>query len=117
MSDALTPQNLKLMPTAATGSPPLELDQIQGDVLIGLQKFIERFIFFEIRDAKAFKVVLRRSIADRITTTRTVQLREFQLRDYKNHGNMDPVPNVGVNVAFTNDGVQKLTPGANLNEP
>ena len=56
MADALTPQNVLAAPVAAApGVPALELDQIQGDVLIGLQKFFERFLFFEIKDVAGFK--------------------------------------------------------------
>lgn len=117
MSSLLTPQNVKAAPEATPGSPPLDLDQIQGDVLIGLQKLFERFTFFEIKDIRAFKPALRNRIAHRITTARTVHLREFQLRDHKSQGNKAPLPNVGVNLAFTNDGMRKLVPGANLNDP
>jgi hypothetical protein len=43
MSNALTPQNL-----TANTVPIIDLDQIQGDVLIGLQKLAEQFLFFQI---------------------------------------------------------------------
>jgi len=117
MSNELTPQNIKEAPVTVAGGPALELDEIQGDVLIGLQKLFERFVFFEIKDAKTFKATLRRKVAHRITTSRTVQLREFQLRDHKNQGNKTVLPNVGLNVGFTNSGILKLVPGANLNDP
>jgi DyP dimeric alpha+beta barrel domain len=73
--------------------------------------------FLEIKDAKTFKAALRRKVAHRITTSRTVQLREFQLRDHKNQGNKTVLPNGGLNVGFTNSGVLKLVPGANLSDP
>jgi Dyp-type peroxidase family len=108
MSNALTPQNLT---TSAVSS--IEIDQIQGDVLIGLQKFSERFLFFEIKDAAGFKKVLRRKVASKITTTRTVQEREFHLRDYKDQGHTTPLPNIGVNLGFAASGIGKLMPGTN----
>jgi Dyp-type peroxidase family len=118
VSDELTPQNLKdAAAPAAPGAPALELDQIQGDVLIGLQKKVERFVFFQIADVAGFKAQLRRRIARRITTTRTVQLREFRLRDYKHRGKADLLPLVGVNLGFTRDGIGLLVPGADLGDP
>lgn len=114
MSDLFTPQQFATAPAPTPGA--LELDEIQGDVLIGLQKFVERFIFFEISDAAGFKKFLRHEIIKRITTTRDVQTREFQLRDLKNHGKSDPIPNIGVNVAFTITGLSKLVLDPNLGD-
>lgn len=108
MSNQLTPQNLT---TAAVSD--LQVDQIQGDVLIGLQKFAEQFLFFEIKDVAGFKALLRKQVAQRITTTRTVVEREFHLRDHKNQGNTTPLPNIGVNLSFTASGIGKLIPATN----
>lgn len=90
MANPLTPQNL-----TTSAIPDIELDQIQGDVLIGLQKFAEQFLFFQIKDVAGFKALLRRKIAPRITTTRTVQEREFHLRDHKTQGRTNLLPNIG----------------------
>jgi Dyp-type peroxidase family len=109
MTKELTPQRLQ-----GTPAPTLELGEIQGDLLLGLQKLFERFIFFQIKDVKAFKAALGKKLAPRITTTRTVHLREFQLRDHKDQGNQDPLPNVGLNLGFTNSGITKLLSGADL---
>src|SRR5208283_466469 len=108
MSNELTPQNL-----TTSVVPNIDVDQIQGDVLIGLQKFAEHFLFFQIRDVPGFKALLRKKIAHQITTTRTVQEREFHLRDHKNQGNTTPLPNIGVNLAFTASGIGKLIPATN----
>jgi len=108
MTNALTPQNL-----TANTVPNIDLDQIQGDVLIGLQKLAEQFLFFQIKDVAGFKTMLRKQIAHRITTTRTVQEREFHLRDHKDQGNTTPLPNIGVNLAFTAGGIGKLMPATN----
>ena len=45
--------------------PALDLDDIQGDVLIGLQKDAELFLFFRIADLARFKAGLRRQIVPR----------------------------------------------------
>jgi Dyp-type peroxidase family len=115
MTDDLTPQQLLETPVAQPGAPILQLEEIQGDILIGLQKNFERFLFFQIADAPGFKSVLRSTLTHRITTTRDVQLREFQLRDHKNHGNKNPLPNIGVNISLTASGLQKLVAGVNTN--
>jgi Dyp-type peroxidase family len=108
MSNALTPQNL-----TAGALSNIDLDQVQGDVLIGLQKLAEQFLFFQIKDVPTFKALLRKKIAHRITTTRTVEEREFHLRDHKNQGNKTLLPNIGVNLALTASGIGKLLPVTN----
>jgi Dyp-type peroxidase family len=112
MSIPTTPQQLLSAPVSVA----LDLHNIQGDVLIGLQKKYERFVFFKIAEVAAFKSALRKQIAHRITSTLTVKAREYQLRDYKTNGEKDPLPLVGLNLGFTNAGIQKLVPGVNLED-
>ena len=117
MSFDTTPQRLQPAPASVPGLAELELDEIQGDVLIGLQKNYERFVFFNIARVADFKSLLRKKITNRITTTSTVHAREHQLRDYKTSGGKDPLPLVGLNLALTNTGIAKLVPGVNLGDP
>jgi Dyp-type peroxidase family len=117
MSGEFTPQSFRAAPVATPGTLTLEIDEIQGDVLIGLQKCCECFVFFEIADVVEFKKELRQRVVQHITTTRDVQTREFQLRDLKNHGQKDPIPNVGLNLAFTSTGLQKLVPNTDFGDP
>jgi hypothetical protein len=117
MSSETTPLRLQTAPVPVPGSQALDLDEIQGDVLIGLQKNFEQFIFFEIKDAKAFKLALRQRIAPRITTTRTVHQRELELQEHKKHGDHSLLHLVGLNLGFTNNGILKLVPGADLKDP
>jgi len=117
MSEALTPQQLQKAPGTQPGDPKLDLDQIQGDVLIGLQKFFERFVFFAIQDAPAFKAALRQDLAKRITTTREVHQREFDLNALKIQGKRDRLPLIGLNLGFTAEGIGLLVPGADLGDP
>ncbi|MBV8330380.1 MAG: hypothetical protein JOZ61_07930, partial [Verrucomicrobia bacterium] len=98
MSEPTTPQQLLAAPVSTPDSPALDLHEIQGDVLIGLQKNFERFIFFKIAEVAEFKSALRRRIAHRVTTSLTVKAREFQLRDHKTSGGKDPLPLVGLNL-------------------
>ena len=48
--------------------PSLELGDIQGDVLIGLQKNAEYFIFFKIVNTGSFKGLMKQHVRWRITT-------------------------------------------------
>jgi Dyp-type peroxidase family len=116
MPNELTPQRLLAVPGSRPGSPSLDLDEIQGDILIGLQKFFERFVFFEIKDVKAFKSAFRDHVISRITTTRVVHKREFELNKLKSEGKRELLPLVGFNVAFTKDGLNKLTPNVDLKD-
>ncbi len=99
-------------------TPPqdLELEQIQGDILIGLQKFFECFLFFEIKNAGAFKTIVRQKIIHRITTTQVVRLREFELREIKTQGKKEKTPAVGLNIGFTGAGLKKLVPVDDLGD-
>lgn len=116
MSNPLTTPQVSAGLSSAPGSPALNLDEIQGNVLLGLQKFFERFLFFEIADVSAFKAALGIQLASRVTSTTTVQAREAQLQSLANQGSADVLPNVGLNLGFTQSGIQKLVPGANLND-
>jgi hypothetical protein len=56
--------------------PILDLGDIQGDVLEGLQKNSENFIFFKIQDPTNFKRDLKANVIPRITTAAVVHERE-----------------------------------------
>ncbi len=104
MANETTPQQLD----AVTPPQTLELTEIQGDILLGLQKFVECFVFFEIKDTADFKSALHHKILRRITTSQVVRLREFELRDLKAQGKKERIPLVGLNIGFTNTGMKKL---------
>ncbi len=84
--------------------PVLDLHEIQGDVLIGLQKNVENFIFFKIVDVAAFKTAMMQRVIGQITTTQQVRDRDQQNRQHPGHGERWP----GLNVSFTKDGLTKL---------
>jgi Dyp-type peroxidase family len=113
MAKDLTPLQLEATPSFAS---QLELHEIQGDVLIGLQKRWERFVFFSINNVLAFKTALRSAIAPRITTTLLVHQRELQIRHRQEQGHTDLLPLVGVNLGFTQAGIQTLLPGVDLGD-
>jgi Dyp-type peroxidase family len=106
-------------PPRDSGAEPiaLELDDIQGDILLGLQKLFERFIFFKINDLQTFQSALREGLAGRITSTADVRSREAQLAQHKAQGRTDPLPLVGLNLGFTRSGLLKLAPAADPADP
>ncbi len=114
-----TPQQL-LQPSAA--APQLILTDVQGDVIIGLQKKWQRFVFFSISaDLAGFKAALRGPVARDVTSAERARERENQLRDHKlavAAGSVPPsgllIPMIGLNVAFTRSGLAKLLPGVPL---
>jgi Dyp-type peroxidase family len=84
--------------------PKLDLHEIQGDVLIGLQKNFENFIFFKIVKVPAFKAAMMQHVIGQITTVQQVRERDFKNQEGQRHGEQW----LGLNVSFTKDGLTKL---------
>ena len=84
--------------------PSLELDDIQGDVLIGLQKNDECFVFFKIVNLGAFKRLMTEHVTWRITSTWQVNDQEQRLSEDSNY-EKSPAIVVGLNLGFTSDGL------------
>ena len=81
------------------GQLPLDLHDIQGDVLEGLPKTLENFIFFRIVDPVVFKQHLGQYGVPRITSALQVNSRRLAVRSSEL---------LGFNLGFTNDGLGKL---------
>jgi len=88
--------------------PKLDLHEIQGDVLIGLQKNFENFIFFKIVDVAAFKAAMMQRVIGQITTTKQVRQRDVLNEQRRRLGGRTNEPWLGLNVSFTKDGLTKL---------
>ena len=86
----------------------LDLDDIQGDVLIGLQKQAERFAFFTIADPARFKAVMRRHIVPLVTNTWAAQQRERTIGDRKRRRKAVHEPWFGLNFGLTRHGMTQL---------
>jgi Dyp-type peroxidase family len=86
----------------------LDLDEIQGDVLVGLQKNAELFVFFRIADAGMFKRRLRQTLIMELTSTRRVLARERAVGDRHRRGGGAGQAWDGVNLGFTKDGMSEL---------
>jgi len=83
---------------------PLEMHDIQGDLLTGMQKNAELFLFFRITDARRFKDIAKRRLIARVTTTRTVNERERRVAQRTAYGGASHEEWIGVNLGFTKDG-------------
>src|SRR5580700_3845585 len=85
----------------------LDVDNIQGDILIGLQKNYESFICFTIADVTSFRRFLA-VLASRITTLRTTLEREFILDMRHTAQSAEIFTFVGTNIGFTAAGLRTL---------
>jgi len=93
---------------AQTTPPELELDDIQGDVLAGMQKNAELFLFFTITEPVRFKVLVKQYIAGELTSGWRVLDRERLVTDRQQHGDRAAEAWLGLNLGFTNDGMTRL---------
>ncbi|KAK7062703.1 dye-decolorizing heme-containing peroxidase [Paramarasmius palmivorus] len=96
------------LPTAneaqvASATVGLDLDDVQGDILVGMKKDKELFFFFSIQDAATFKSKLASDIHGLITSTN--QLLDVSLQ-----------PITAVNIAFSNSGLSTLGITDDLND-
>jgi Dyp-type peroxidase family len=89
-------------------SAPLDLDDIQGDILIGMQKEIENFVFFRIADKRSFNTRVRQHVAARISSARQVQQREMVTERHKRLGLKTADRFHGLNLGFTKHGITEL---------
>ncbi|KAI0090248.1 peroxidase [Irpex rosettiformis] len=82
--------------STSSGNDSLPLENIQGDILVGMKKQKERFVFFHINDAAAFKSVLKTYAPANITSIATlISAPSAQ-------------PQAFVNVAFSHFGLSAL---------
>lgn len=85
----------------------LDLNQIQGDILVGLQKEAELFVGFKIVDIKKFKRFLG---GLHLTTAREALQDEDRIAAFRANGGSGLLDIRGVNIAFSIDGLKKLVP-------
>lgn len=86
----------------------LDLDEIQGDILHGLQKDAEAFLFFKIINAGLFKRSIQQRVAQRLTSTREVEHRASIIRRRQQQGFKAREAFPGLNLGFTRDGLNRL---------
>lgn len=90
-----------------TGEDQLALDDIQGDILVGLQKDWQTFISFSIKNAASFKTFVK-ALAPDITTGRKAFERELQIKAQKASGQKTKLSFIGIGIGFTFSGLQEL---------
>jgi Dyp-type peroxidase family len=92
----------------------LDLDDIQGDVLEGLQKDIENFIFFRIADTHSFKSLIKQHVVRRITSAQQVRQRQLTIERHRKLGQRPLEGFQGLNLSFTKDGLAQLIGGGRM---
>src|SRR5215468_10581432 len=86
----------------------LELGDIQGDIVIGLQKDFEDLVFFKIIDRSAFKTRLKQYGIGRITTAQVAHQRESAIHRPHKLGPRTRERFAGLNLGFTQHGLDQL---------
>ena len=89
-------------------TPQLELDDIQGDMPVGMQKNAELFLFFKITNAPRFKGLMRQHIVGQVTNARTTVERERIIESQKQGRPGSVGPWLGLNLGFTWEGLNQL---------
>ncbi|KAF8576379.1 Dyp-type peroxidase [Ramaria rubella] len=105
-------------------SSPVDLKDVQGDIILGIPKRVEDFIFFTIAgndNAQSFRrVVGSKEFLSLITSTAQVQEYRKQINEHKAQygGKECPlIPLSAVNIAFTQSGLNALGLTDDLGDP
>jgi len=89
--------------------PELEVDQIQGNILVGFNKDNQTLIFLDIQDVSAFKLWLRAVIPFVATTEEVLQFnRLFKMIRSRRKVESRAVLSTWMNMAFSFKGLEKL---------
>jgi len=94
----------------------LAFDNIQGDILEGLAKKVESFVFFDISNPAQFKQQLK-SLIPLITTTTQALADQAAIQAHKAKGDNSLLTIVGTNIAFSQAGLHALGINDNLQDP
>jgi Dyp-type peroxidase family len=88
--------------------PRLDLDEIQGDLLVGMHKNAQLFIFFQIAHVARFKALAKQYLAGRLTNARTAQQREQRVYERKRRQEARTEPWLGLSLGFTKEALTQL---------
>src|ERR1700709_1536515 len=83
----------------------LNLNEIQGDIIVGLQKQVETFVGFAILNVTQFKAFLK---GLHLTSARDAIVAERKIAAFQAAGGKGLLDIRGVNIAFSFDGLKKL---------
>jgi Dyp-type peroxidase family len=92
----------------SVAQPMLDLDDIQGDLLQGLQKNVEAFLFFSIVDAVLCKTIVRQYVTMRIISAQRVQQRESIINRQNQLSEKHRESFSGLNLGLTKNGLDRL---------
>jgi len=84
------------------------LSDIQGELLVGMQKNAELFIFFRINDALQFKAQAKKRVIGRMTNARTLQEREGRVGERRRRQRAKTEAWMGSILGFAKDGLTQL---------
>jgi Dyp-type peroxidase family len=96
--------------------PDLDFTNIQGDILEGLPKKYQSFVFFTIADANLFRKGLK-DIVPLITTTAQATADLAIIDQHKRQHGESLIKLVGTNIAFSHDGLTALNITDDLGDP
>jgi Dyp-type peroxidase family len=88
--------------------PRIDLAEIQADLLFGMQKNAELFIFFKMADAVTFKARTKEQLAGRMTSVRMAQERDRRVLVRRQRQEAKVEAWLGLNLGFTKDGLTQL---------
>ncbi|KDR72906.1 hypothetical protein GALMADRAFT_252241 [Galerina marginata CBS 339.88] len=91
----------------STPSPPLDLNNIQGDILSGLPKKTQVYVFFNVVNVGKFRSDLKKFVPLVKTVAEVLKDRD-DIADHKKKKLPGLLPIVGVNIAFSHKGFVKL---------
>lgn len=86
----------------------LDLDEIQGDVVVGLQKDVENFVFFKIANGYSFKQITKLHGINHITTAELALEREQRIARRQGTAQDGRERYIGTNLGFTKNGLNRL---------
>lgn len=86
----------------------LDLNDVQGDVVVGLQKDFENFIFFKIINCISFKQRIKFYGINRITTATLARRRNEIIGQRQKSGGRPRQNFIGINLGFSKDGLDQL---------
>lgn len=89
-------------------SSPVDLKNIQGDVLIGFPKKAESFYFFEIsHDVEAFRARLH-NLVPLITSSEAVKTGRQDITKHRQNQPAQLLPMAFTNISFSSKGLNKV---------
>nr|UQK85149.1 dye decolorizing peroxidase [uncultured fungus] len=100
---------------STTPQTPLNLDNIQGDIIQGLLKKVERYVFLTIKDVELFRAGLQQ-LAPAITTATQVKQEREMIKQHKADRKTHLLPITGINIAFSRFGLNKLGLTEDIND-